>query len=71
MINIVIKNKDANEAMEMVRDLRSQGYKQGTDFDFKSSPGNWDNFSGAVIPKQTTFIFYNDKLATWFTLKWA
>lgn len=67
-IIVIIKHKDANEISQMVRDLKSQGYRLGIDFDFAYSPGNWDPMTGN-IPRQTKFIFYNEHLGFIFQLK--
>jgi hypothetical protein len=69
MVVITLQNKDPNEIMEIVKDMRKQGLVQGQDFDFAYKQSKWDNMIGE-IPKHTEFIFYNEKMATLFALKW-
>lgn len=70
MIKVTIYNKDPMEVMEIVRKLREEGLLQGTDFDFAYKQGKWDNMIGE-IPKHTDFMFYQDKHATLFALKYG
>lgn len=72
MKEVILLDKNANEVMEIVRELRQQGLVQGKDFDFKYQPPVWDNFSGdAVHNKHTVFYFYTEKYATFYQLKWS
>jgi hypothetical protein len=58
--------------MSMVQGLRDSGLVQGQDFDFKYEPAQYDNDGWSqVVPKQTTFTFYKEKYATFFSLKWT
>jgi hypothetical protein len=59
----------ANNATDIVRELRSQGYQQGVDFDFAYHQSRWDDMTGEV-PKHTKFTFYNNVLSSWFLLKY-
>lgn len=70
MIVLIIKELDSNEISQLVRTLKEQGYKVGIDFDFEYSPGRWDPMTG-TIPRQTKFTFYNEKLATYVSLRWS
>lgn len=58
--------------MEVVRELRSKGYKQGIDFDFEyHKPENNDWMAGEEYNERyTIFKFYKESLATWFALKY-
>ena len=58
----------ANEILELVGQLKKQGYCQGSDFDFAYHQSHWDGMIGE-IPRHTVFTFYNEQLATWFALK--
>lgn len=72
MLTFRFYDKDPNEILDIVVKLRSDGYVQGTDFDFKFHPSRWDNFSyEPIVEKHVEFIFYNDKKATMFALKWG
>ena len=70
MIVIVVKELDSNEISQLVKTLKSQGYKVGQDFDFEYSAGTWDPMKG-TIPRQTKFTCYNEKLATYIRLRWG
>ena len=71
MIKVVINDKQPDEVMSIVRELRAQGLVQGQDFDFAYRPAEFDNFSGdAVHNRHTVFTFYQDKYATLFALKY-
>jgi len=63
-------HKDPSEIMELVRNLRSEGFVQGQDFDFAFHQSKWDEMIGE-IPKHTVFTFYIEKHATLFALKYA
>jgi hypothetical protein len=72
MIEVVIMDKQPNEVMDIVRELRAQGLVQGQDFDFAYRPATYDNFSGdAVHNRYTSFNFYSEKYATLFALKYS
>jgi hypothetical protein len=70
MVTLIVYKDTANEVMDLVRELRIDGWVQGKDFDFKYVPPKYinDGFT-EIVPKHTEFIFYNEKLATWFSLK--
>ena len=70
MIKVTIKDRDPNEIMEIVRQMREDGVAQSKDFDFAYYQGHWDEMIGAV-PKHTVFTFYNEKIATLFALKYS
>lgn len=72
MITVVIKNRDASETLEIVRELRSQGLVQGKDFDFAFNQAKYDNFGyEPEVERHTVFKFYNEKYATLFSLKYS
>ena len=72
LTKVKIKDKDPNEVMDIVRDLRNQRFVQGTDFDFAYFQSQYDPISGHLIErKHTVFTFYIEKYATWFTLKYS
>lgn len=71
MIKLKVLHKKPDEIMSIVRELRSQGYWQGKDFDFSYHQAQYDNDGwNAVEPRHTMFTFYNEKLSTYFALKW-
>ena len=72
MIEVKLLHKNAGEILEMVREMRSMGWGQGVDFDFKYQPARYNNDGHeAVTPRQTKFLFYNEKYATIFCLRWS
>ena len=67
---IIIHNRDANEILVIVGKLKADGWVQGQDFDFYFHQGHWDGMIGE-IPSSTKFIFYTEKYASLFALKYA
>ena len=68
MIAIRVFDIQPAEVLEIVHQLRQQGYKQAIDFDFA-------HFQGKISMEgqtrsYTNFIFYNEKLATYFALRY-
>lgn len=63
---------DANETMDIVRELRAKGLVQGKDFDFKYQQRSFDFLSSEVEkPKGATFYFRAAKWATFFRIKYG
>jgi len=58
-------------AMEIVRELREMGHRQGIDFDFEYHKPEIivDDYEG-VYNRFTLFKFYDEGLATWFSLRY-
>jgi len=69
LTEVDILHLSANDATDIVRELRSQGYQQGVDFDFAFHQSRWDEMTGD-IPRHTVFTFYNNNLSSWFALKY-
>lgn len=71
-IEVVIYDRKPLEIMEIVKDLRIDGYVQGKDYDFAYHQSKMDTF-GHEPPtrRHTVFTFYNEKYATLFTLKYS
>lgn len=71
-VEVIVRNKGVPEIMDIVKELRDQGFKQGIDFDFAYKPPVWDNFSyEPVQEKHSVFTFYREKLATLFAIKYG
>ena len=70
MTVIKLLDKDPNEVIEIVRELRNSGMIQGQDFDFAYYQSKWDDMIGE-IPRHVEFKFYVAKSATMFALKYA
>ena len=72
MKKIVLPYKKPAEIMDIVREMRSAGMIQGTDFDFAYSHAQYNNDGwDQTSPAQTVFTFYEEKWATWFALRWV
>jgi hypothetical protein len=56
--------------MEIVNELKKQGWVLHEDFDFSYHQNTWDDMIGE-IPKQCIFTFYNDSNASYFMLRWG
>jgi len=67
---IRLNGKKAGEILDMVKEMRDYGWKQGIDFDFAFHNSHWDAMTGGE-ESFTNFTFHNEKLATMFILKWA
>jgi hypothetical protein len=70
MIEVKMNEMSPGQAIEIIGELRSKGYGQGIDFDFRYYPSINDRFSGPAKPCCTVFTFYKESLATWFTLRY-
>lgn len=57
--------------LDIVGDMKSQGYRLGIDFDFSYHPYVFDEFSGEETLAFTEFLFYNNSLASWFVIKYS
>lgn len=70
MIDIVI-SRPVEEIMSIVQTLRTQGMIQGLDFTFAYNPPKLDNDGWTTTPSFTVFSFYQEKYASFFSLRWA
>ena len=64
-----VKHIKPDECMTIVRELRAHGLVQGTDFDFKYCPAEYDH--EGVEPSRAEFYFYKEKWGTFFAIKYA
>ena len=72
MIEVKLLDKMPNDILEIVKELRSLGYAQDTDFDFEYHKPKYNDWSGdAVYNRYTIFKFYKEELATWFALRYG
>lgn len=67
---IIIHDRDANEIIGIISKLRADGWVQGQDFDFAFHQKHWDPMTGDM-EGFTKFIFYTEKYASLFALKYA
>ena len=70
MTVIKLLDKDPGSIIDIVKELRASGLVQGKDFDFAFHRTCWDPMIGDV-KGFTHFIFYKEKLATLFALKYG
>jgi hypothetical protein len=71
MIEVKILDWLPSEVLDIVRELRKQGYVQGIDFDFEYHKPRFDDLShDPVYNRHTIFKFYKEELATWFALRY-
>lgn len=71
MIEVIVSNQSANDVINIVYELREQGFTQGVDFEFAYHAADYDNWSGDVTyNKHTVFRFANPSVASWFRLKY-
>lgn len=66
---VILEGKNPMETLDIVRELRTLGMIQGRDFDFKYEPAQYDGWH-PKNGKRALFIFYQEKHATYFTLKY-
>jgi FAD synthase len=71
-LDVVLKDIDVNETLQLVRELKDQGLVVGKDFDFAYHQAKWDNFSyEAVNNKHVKFTFYDQELGMIYLLRWS
>ena len=69
MIEIKLPNMKPDAMMDIVRELRTKGYVQGTDFDFAYHKPEYDlELYSVLYDRYTLFTFYKEELASWFEL---
>ena len=62
--------RSLDKVLDIVYSLRSQGLKQGIDFDFTWIPeNNYGFYNEESYKKHVVFTFYNDEYAIMFALK--
>lgn len=69
MIKLVLEDIDATETLRLVGELKQQGLKTGYDFDFKFVPRKDDCQDHSIC--YTEFIFYQEKYATLFAIRYV
>ena len=70
MIEIVVDRKGVIDILDIVKELRASGLRQGVHFDFTYNQSRWDGMIGDVAT-YTVFTFYEEKYATLFALKYS
>jgi hypothetical protein len=69
-MKVVLYKRSSAEISAIVAELKNMGYRVGKDFDFVFATKRYDWNLSLFVDAQTTFIFFNDKLATWFRLRY-
>jgi hypothetical protein len=68
----MVSGLELDQVLTIVRQLRADGFRQGTDFDFTFKPAVMSSMSYETISERhTIFHFYNPELATLFALKYT
>lgn len=67
--DIVICHTSANDAIVMKYQLIEDGLTDGEDFEWRWTGSTWDSATGQH-PSQTRFSFREEKVATFYKLKW-
>lgn len=67
---------DVNKTLDIIHELRKQGWVQHVDFDFAYYKPEYDNFTYTnnyepIQERKAIFTFYNDSNATYFMLRWG
>lgn len=71
MITVTLNNFTLTEMLEIVADLRNQGYRQGQDFDFAYHPEKFTDQVpyDRIQERHIKFMFYDEQLGLFFKLK--
>ena len=70
MTTLRISGISASKTLELVNELRKEGYINQIDFDFAFYPSINDRFSGPTKPSYVVFTFHKEELASFYGLKW-
>ena len=71
MNKVFIPHVDANQTMELVRELRAKGLVQGTDFNFAYQQHKYNYFNNEFEQlRGCNFTFTDSKWATFFRMKY-
>ena len=70
MNSVTIYNKHTGEISGIINELKTHGLNANEHYEFRYYPGTWDPMTGEV-PKKCEFTFKDDKLASWFILRWG
>lgn len=71
-VEVIVNDRKPLEIMDIVKELREQGYVQGRDFDFSYHASQFSAFDHSLPTRRyTVFRFYVEKYAILFTLKYG
>ena len=68
---VFVRTQGAEPIMPIVRWLRDSGLIQGTDFDFKYHPRDWNTETFETQTPGVSFFFREEKWATFMRLKYG
>lgn len=71
MDSVYVSNLNAEQTMQLVRDLRAKGLVQGQDFNFRYNPSDWNHGTFQPLPPGAEFTFADAKWATFFRIKYG
>jgi hypothetical protein len=71
VVTVKLTGIPVDQALKIVQELKTQGFEQHVDFDFKWIPKVDDWVEHNFQPSHTEFFFYKDEHATMFALKYA
>lgn len=71
MIEVKLQHEKPMNILAIVAELKDSGLVLNTDFSFAFYPSCYNTETHEFVPKQTIFSFSEDKIATWFTLKYC
>lgn len=69
-MKVVRLHKSVGEVLDILHEIKAEGYVQGKDFDFAYYQSRWDEMIGE-IPTMTDFTFYTEELSLIFALKYT
>lgn len=70
--SVFINEIKPDEVMTIVRELRGKGLIQGTDFDFKYNPKQYDSNGFDLLSSNNAELYFRDgKWATFFRMKYG
>jgi|688.fasta_scaffold2740889_1 hypothetical protein len=70
MIRFSHNISSVDQLMSIIKDIKKQGFIQGTDFDFEYHKPVYDEHYDEVTPRHVVLLFHNEKLVTWYGLKY-
>lgn len=70
MDTVYVPDLNAEQTMQLVRDLRAKGLAQGRDFNFRYNPSSQEDLFSAPKPPGAEFTFTDAKWATFFRMKY-
>lgn len=71
-VEVIVYDRTPTAILEIVKELREQGYEQYKDFNFAYHASTQDTFGHEAPTRRfTVFTFYTEKYATLFALKYS